>query len=90
MAVASPENKEKKAEAVSNISPDVVMRNLHNTIGVPENYSHTRGFNVYDNRWRINVYCFANTDIPSLIKRLFIKKSFFLTVDKDGNILTGI
>ena len=77
----------KEPKQVKEISSEIVMKNLHDKIGVPPNYSHSRGFNVYDNRWRINVYSFIKTDIPSLIKRLFISNSYFVEVDKEGQIV---
>jgi protein involved in sex pheromone biosynthesis len=77
----------KEQKQVKEISSEIVMKNLHDKIGIPYNYSHSRGFNVYDNRWRINVYSLVKTDIPTLIKRLFISNSYFVEVDKEGQIV---
>jgi hypothetical protein len=77
----------KEQKQVKEISSEIVMKNLHDKIGIPDNYSHSRGFNVYDNRWRINVYSLVKTDIPTLIKRLFISNSYFVEVDKEGQIV---
>jgi hypothetical protein len=77
----------KEQKQVKEISSEIVMKNLHDKIGIPDNYSHSRGFNVYDNRWRINVYSLVKTDIPTLIKRLFISNSYFVEVDKEGRIV---
>jgi hypothetical protein len=82
--------KKEPKESKTEISPSTIMKNLHDKIQLPKNYSHTRAFNVYDNRWRINVYSFAKSEVPSLIKKLFISQSFFLQVDKEGNILNNI
>lgn len=77
------ENKESKPS----LSPVIVMKNLHDIVGVPDNYSHSRGFNVFENRWRINVYSFTKTDIPTLIKKMHIAASYFLQVDSAGQII---
>ena len=77
----------KEQKQVKEISSEIVMKNLHDKIGIPDNYSHSRGFNVYDNRWRINVYSLVKTDIPTLITRLFISNSYFVEVDKEGQIV---
>jgi|694.fasta_scaffold86727_1 hypothetical protein len=77
----------KEQKQFKEISSEIVMKNLHDKIGIPDNYSHSRGFNVYDNRWRINVYSLVRTDIPTLIKRLFISNSYFVEVDKEGQIV---
>jgi hypothetical protein len=77
----------KEQKQVKEISSEIVMKNLHDKIGIPDNYSHSRGFNVYDNRWRINVYSLVKTDIPTLIKRLFISNSYFVEVNKEGQIV---
>jgi hypothetical protein len=88
MAVAE---KEAKVEKKLGIPPEVVMQNLHDLIGVPEDYSHTKAINVYDNRWRVNVYRFRNDGIPSLIRRVFIgENSFFITVDSKGKITSPV
>jgi len=77
----------KEQKQVKEISSEIVMKNLHDKIGIPDNYSQSRGFNVYDNRWRINVYSLVKTDIPTLIKRLFISNSYCVEVDKEGQIV---
>ena len=79
--------KEQNKETQQSLSPAIVMKNLHDKVGLPKHYSHTRGFNVFENRWRINVYSFVQSDIPSLIKRVFISSSYFLEVDNDGKII---
>jgi len=84
---ATATKKEPKQEVKPSLSPAIVMKNLHDKIGVPANYSHSRGFNVFENRWRINVYSFVKSDIPSLIKRLFISASYFVEVDNEGQIV---
>jgi hypothetical protein len=82
--------KEDKKENKNSVQSETVMQNLHDRIGVPKSYSHTKALNTYDNRWRINVYAFIQSDVPSLIKRVFIAGSFFVQVDNKGKILTDI
>jgi hypothetical protein len=68
----------KEQKQFKEISSEIVMKNLHDKIGIPDNYSHSRGFNVYS---------LVKTDIPTLIKRLFISNSYFVEVDKEGQIV---
>ena len=82
--------KEDKKESKNSVQTETVMQNLHDRIGVPKSYIHTKALNTYDNRWRINVYAYVQSDTPSLIKRVFIAGSFFVQVDNKGKILTDI
>ncbi len=87
MTSTEKQQKEKKV----GLAPELVMTNLHDAIGVPEDYSHTKAINVFDNRWRINVYRFRRDGIPSLIRRVFIGDySFFVQVDNSGKITSEL
>ena len=80
---------EQPKEKVQNptINPEKVIESLFLQLKAkPKNYSHTKAIPLFDNRWRINVYAYKQDNIPSLIKRVFIAGSFFVYVDRDGNI----
>ena len=85
--MVSIEKEPSKKESKPTINPELVMKNLHDQVGVPAYYAYTKAFNVYDNRWRINVYAFKQEAIPTLIKKVFITKSYFLQTDNKGNII---
>lgn len=88
---ATDKPKKNKSEEKVGIPPETIMTNLHDAIGVPDDYSHTKAINVYDNRWRINVYRFRRDGLPSLIRRVFIGDySFFVTVDNSGKITSEL
>jgi hypothetical protein len=89
MIMTSTEKQQKEKKV--GLAPELVMTNLHDAIGVPEDYSHTKAINVFDNRWRINVYRFRRDGIPSLIRRVFIGDySFFVQVDNSGKITSEL
>lgn len=54
--------------------------------GRPENYSHSKVFNVFENYWRVNMYSKAENGKECFINKLFIAKSLFFNVDKKGNV----
>ena len=86
--VAAAEKQEVKK---TGIAPEAIMQNLHDVLGVPEGYSHTKAINVFDNRWRVNVYRFRNDGISSLIRRVYIgENSFFVHVDSSGKITSEL
>lgn len=55
-------------------------------VGRPENYSHSKVFNVFENYWRVNMYSKAENGKECFINKLFIAKSLFFNVDKKGNV----
>lgn len=82
---------EKPQTKTEKVSAEVVMQNLHDLLGVPNDYSHTKAINVFENRWRVNVYRFRRDGIPSLIRRVFIgENSFFVEVDEKGKITSKL
>ena len=86
---STKEPKEPKEQQKNNLN-NVICESLHNKLGFPSHYVYTKAINVYDNRWRINVYSKILSDTPSLINRVFIISSYFLQVDNKGKIINEI
>lgn len=60
---------------------------LFKQVDKPQNYLMTKAINVYDNRYRVNVYC--ETEEDNLIKKR-ICASYFCCLNKNElNIVSG-
>ena len=51
-------------------------------LGTPPNFSHVNAVNVFNNRWRVNVY----DKQPVFIEKRTIVASFYCIVNKKGEI----
>jgi hypothetical protein len=51
-------------------------------LGTPPNFSHVNAVNVFNNRWRVNVY----DKQPGFIEKRTIVASFYCIVNKKGEI----
>ena len=59
-----------------------VCDKLLNMVGKPDNYHMCKAMNVYDDRYRVNVY--VREDVEDLTgHKLYIKNSYFCKLDND-------
>ena len=60
-----------------------VCKEVLDQVGKPDNYFMCKGLNVYDNRYRVNIY--VREDIEDLTgHKLYIKDSYFCKLDGDN------
>jgi len=59
-----------------------VCKQVLEQVGKPENYFMCKGMNVYDDRYRVNVY--VKEEVEDLTGyKLYIKDSYFCKLDDD-------
>lgn len=61
-----------------------------NKLGKPNNLNFIKSGNVFDNRWRVDVWCYydsTNTMMPTKCSKIF--HSYFIHVDEDGKIINS-
>ena len=59
-----------------------VCKEVLDQVGKPDNYFMCKGMNVYDNRYRVNIY--VREDIEDLTgHKLYIKDSYFCKLEDD-------
>ena len=59
-----------------------VCKEVLDQVGKPENFHMCKGLNVYDNRYRVNVY--VREDVEDLTGyKLYISNSYFCKLDDD-------
>ena len=57
-------------------------------LGTPENLSHVTAGNLWDNRWRVNVWCFhAPQGDVSFMDAQSLDYSYFIHTSEDGTII---
>lgn len=83
-ALKEPEAKKAKLSGMA--LTDTVSNNLLAALGKPENLLKVRAVNVYDNRWRVDVW--TKIGESAGIVRALITDSFFLHVGEDGKIIS--
>ena len=74
-----------KKELQSFIEEQVITK-----LGKPTELNFIRSSNVFDNRWRIDVWCyFDSTATIMSTKSSNIKHSYFIRVDEHGKIINS-
>jgi len=59
-----------------------VCKQVLEQVGKPKDYFMCKGMNVYDNRYRVNIY--VKEEVEDLTgHKLYIKNSYFCKLDKD-------
>lgn len=58
-----------------------IVGQVMESLGVPPGWTHTKAVNIFDNRWRVNVYAKQPNTTNVLVVRSGIVDSFFLIVD---------
>ena len=68
---------------------EIITRQVLDAHGRMDELKEVRMRNVFDNRWRVNVWCYYED--PNLMSNLTrpstIKYSYFIRVDDSGNIV---
>jgi len=85
-AVKDPEVKKNKLTGVALV--DTVSTNLMAALGRPSNLLKVRSVNVFDNRWRVDVWTITGESAG--IVRAVISDSFFLHVTDEGKIVSPV
>lgn len=63
-----------------------VTANVLKALGTPEGYIKTKATNVFENRWRVDIWVATPTVLHCAIQKAHISDSFFLIVDDSGTI----
>jgi len=68
---------------------EIITRQVLDAHGELEGLKEVRMSNVFDNRWRVNVWCYYEDPnlMSNLVRPAKIKYSYFLHVDDAGKIL---
>ena len=68
---------------------EIITRQVLDAHGSMDDLKEVRMRNVFDNRWRVNVWCYYED--PNLMSNLTrpatIKYSYFIRIDDSGNIV---
>ena len=59
-------------------------------LGTPDNLNYMKSGNVFDHRWRVDVWCLydsTTTDVAVKCSKIF--HSYFVHVDEDGKIINS-
>lgn len=67
--------------------PAVVKQNVMARLGTIPRFKEARCTHLYDNCFRINVFCWNENDKSEFIKGASIEHSYFVTASSDGCIL---
>ena len=57
-------------------------------LGKPTELNFIRSSNVFDNRWRVDVWCYFESEV-AMIKPANIKHSYFVKVDEHGKFINS-
>jgi hypothetical protein len=85
---ATEEPKSKKFKLEGQTLADTVRTNVFKALGKPDNMIRINLVNVYDNRWRMNIW--RKLGESGGIVRSTISDSFFLQVDDQGGIISPV
>lgn len=83
--IATPP-KEKKSKPLD--LEKVVKQAVLDRLGVPENLSEVRAFNVWGDSWRVNVLCRKESERSCIITNDYTD-CFFVTVSPGGEIISS-
>ena len=57
--------------------------------GKPENFYKVRASNVFDNNWRVDIWCNQDNGEEALSHSVLIDYSYFIRADSTGKILSS-
>ena len=57
-------------------------------LGKPDTLKYIRANNVFDNNWRVDVWCHFESEV-AMIKPANIKHSYFVKVDEHGKFISS-
>ena len=78
--------KQKRTEPVD--FTDFVKEQVLNKLGKPKNLNFIRASNIFENRWRVDVWCYfdsTETIMPTKCSKIF--HSYFIRTGTDGQII---
>ena len=69
---------------------DFIKKQVMNRLGKLKNFNFIKANNVFDNNWRVDVWCYRENDKTLIsVKDNSIDYSFFVTTDNEGKILSS-
>ena len=77
-------NKQKQQIEVSSFVKEQVLSRL----GQPDTLKFVNAANVFDNNWRVDVWCHFESEV-AMIKPAKIKHSYFVKVDEHGKFISS-
>ena len=83
-AKAKKLNKQKQQIEVSSFVKEQVLSRL----GQPDTLKFVNAANVFDNNWRVDVWCHFESEV-AMIKPAKIKHSYFVKVDEHGKFISS-
>jgi hypothetical protein len=78
--------KEPKANPLLN----KIVLNVLKALGTPPGYYQTKASNVFENRWRVDVWATVEQSNTSTIAQTVITDSFFVVADEQGKVVSPI
>lgn len=69
---------------------DKIVISVLKALGTPPGYYQTKASNVFDNRWRVDVWATVQQANPGSIAITVITDSFFVIVNEDGKIMSPV
>jgi len=83
-------NKRTKAQAGKPDFKSFVEEQVLNRLGTPSNLNFIRASNVFDNRWRVDVWCYHEVEgTLSSTSNSKIDYSYFIHADEQGKIINS-
>ena len=79
----------KLAKAMAQELEEFVKEQVLQKLGTPPNLSHITAGNMWGNRWRVNVWCFheSQREVISIVNIQSIDYSYFIHTSEDGTII---
>ena len=69
---------------------EFVKKQVMNRLGKLKNFNFIKASNVFDNNWRVDVWCYKDNDETLVsVRDNSIDYSFFVTTDNEGKILSS-
>ena len=71
-----------------NLPPKVVTEQVMEVVGSVPNFQRVEARNVFNNNWRVNIWCSQQKDdLLRITSHSLIEHSYFVTTDDKGKIL---
>jgi len=84
---SKPKQKSTSNKDIENFVGEQVMNRLGEK---PKNFNFIRASNVFDNSWRVDIWCTKDADgTLTSIKDNTIEYSYFIKADSDGKIISS-
>lgn len=71
-----------------NTHKSFVEKQVLEGVGKIDNLKMIRAKNVFDNNWRVDIWCETETE-GCIVPKLDIRYSYFIRADKEGNIINS-